>query len=234
MKDYLTSKIIRETKTASGRKKYTVPQLRKEVRSLIKEANTILYQLDESKRAGYMKQIASDIQLGRIRESKKDKGFFAQMNVKYMRSSQLKSAFNALTAFINADRESLSSVRRKAQRMEEMRKKASETLDKNITPKAYEKMMDMWTKYENEVDMYGYKELVDYSISTSRKKESIHDALKRGEEKIKNMGVTPTPKKVLKYLNNEKAIESKIKQLIQQGVPEEQAYKKAIDSLTKQ
>ena len=80
MSDYLSAKIIRETKTASGSKKYTVQQLRKEVRALVKEANTILYQLDESKKAGYMKQIASDIQQGKIRASKTGEGF-VQMNV---------------------------------------------------------------------------------------------------------------------------------------------------------
>lgn len=234
MNDYLSAKIIRETKTASGSKKYTVQQLRKEVRALVKEANTILYQLDESKRAGYMRQIASDIQLGKIRESKKDAGYFSQMNVKYMKSKQLKTAYNALTAFISADKESLSAVRKKAKRMEEMRIKAGETLSKNITPKAYEKMMEMWTKYENEVDMFGYRELIDYSISSSRKKESIHDALQRGEDKLKSMGVTPTPKKVLKYLGNERAVEAKMAELIAQGMSENKAYDETIKYLNKQ
>ena len=36
-------------------KNYTVQSLRGEVRKLIKEANRIIYELDESKKAGYMR-----------------------------------------------------------------------------------------------------------------------------------------------------------------------------------
>ena len=85
MSDYLTRKIISQTKTETGAKKYTVAKLRSEVRKLIKEANKILYDLDGSKKASYMKQIASDIQEGQIRSSKTGDAF-VQMNVKYMRS----------------------------------------------------------------------------------------------------------------------------------------------------
>lgn len=233
MSDYLSSKIIRETKTASGSKKYTVQQLRKEVRALVKEANTILYQLDESEKAGYMKQIASDIQQGKIRASKTGEGF-VQMNVKYMRSAQLQTAYNALKAFIVADKESVEYAKRMAGREDRMRRKTAKTLGKSISKKAYKKMMQMWEEYGDEVDMFGYKELIDYAKKSSRKKESIHDALQRGQEKLESMGMTPTPKMVLKYLENENAIESKMDQLRQQGVEESQLYDMALKDLSRQ
>ena len=233
MSDYLSSKIIRETKTASGSKKYTVQQLRKEVRALVKEANTILYQLDESKKARYMKQIASDIQQGKIRESKTGEGF-VQMNVKYMRSAQLQTAYNALKAFIAADKESVEYAKRMAGREDRMRRKTEKTLGKSISKKADKKMMQMWEEYGDEVDMFGYGELIDYAKKSSRKKESIHDALARGQEKLESLGVSPTPKMVLKYLENENAIESKMDQLRQQGVEESQLYDMALKDLSRQ
>lgn len=233
MSDYLSAKIIRETKTASGSKKYTVQQLRKEVRALVKEANTILYQLDESKKAGYMKQIASDIQQGKIRASKTGEGF-VQVNVKYMRSEQLKTAYNALKAFIAADKESVEYAKRMVGREDRMRRKTEKTLGKSISKKAYKKMMQMWEEYGDEVDMFGYNELIDYAKKSSRKKESIHDALARGQEKLESLGVSPTPKMVLKYLENENAIESKMDQLRQQGVEESQLYDMALKDLSRQ
>lgn len=233
MSDYLTRKIISQTKTETGTKKYTVANLRSEVRKLIKEANKILYDLDESKKASYMKQIASDIQEGQIRSSKTGDAF-VQMNVKYMRSSQLQTAYNALTAFINADKESVEYAKRLAGREERMRKKTEKTLGKRISKAAYKKMMQMWEEYSDEVDMFGYSELIDYAKKTSRRKESIHDALQRGQQKLESLGITATPKQVLKYLINEQVIDDKIKELRYQGVEESKLYKEALEELSRQ
>ena len=235
MSDFLSGKIIRETKTAAGKKYYTVQRLRSEVRSLIKEANKILYDLDTSKKAGYMKQISSEIQAGPVRAGKTREGF-VQMDVKYMTSNELKTAYNALKGFIIADRESVEYAKRLSNRTESMRRKTAKTIGKPISKKAYGKMMEMWQKYGDEVDQFGYEELIDYAKKTSRRKESIHDAIQRGEEALREKGVELTPQKVLKYLNNEKAIEDKIQLLRAQGVIEDESklYEMAVNELNRQ
>ncbi len=235
MSDFLSGKIIRETKTAAGKKYYTVQRLRSEVRSLIKEANKILYDLDSSKKAGYMRQISAEIQAGPVRAGKNREGF-VQMDVKYMTSKQLQTAYNALKGFIIADRESVEYAKRLSNRTESMRRKTAKTIGNSISKKAYGKMMEMWQKYGDEVDQFGYEELIDYAKKTSRRKESIHDAIQRGEEALRKKGVELTPQKVLKYLNNEKAIEDKIQMLRAQGVIEDESklYEMAVNELNRQ
>lgn len=234
MSDYLNRKIIRTTKTAEGLKKYTVKQLRSEVRQLIKESNKILYDLSESKKAEYMKQISADIQSNIGIASKRQEGTFSQMRVKYMTSKELTTAYNALTAFVAADKESAEYAKRLAGREDRMRRKAEKTLGKSISKKAYKKMMDMWSKYSDKVDMYGYNALIDYAKKTSRKKEPIADALDRGENVLKSKGIAPTPGQVLKYLSNEDAVENAVKKYEAAGLTPQEAYEKAIQELTKQ
>lgn len=233
MSNYLTSKIIRNTKTGTGKKKYTVQFLRSEVRKLIKESNKILYELNDTKKSQYMKMIASEIQQGDIRAARGGENF-VQMNVKYMTSAELRAAYNALQGFISADKESVEYAKRLARRTEDMRKKTERTLGISISKKAYAKMSEMWQKYGDEVDQFGYTELIDYAKKTSRKKESIHDALMRGEQVLKDRGVAVTPGAVLKYLNNEQAIESKISELVDAGMDETRAYNEAIKELQRQ
>ena len=242
MSDYLNKKIIRTTKTAEGLKKYTVKQLRSEVRQLIKESNKILYDLNESKKAEYMKQISSDIQSNIGLASKKTEGTFSQMRVKYMTSKELTTAYNALTAFVSADRESVEYAKRLAGREDRMRKKTEDTLGKHITKAAYKKMMNFWSNYSDKFKQYGYVDnksgisgtLIDYANKTSRKKESIVDALERGENKLRSMDITPTPGKVLKYLSNEAVIEDIIRKYEAAGMTPQEAYKEAIKEITKQ
>ena len=234
MSDYLNKKIIRTTKTAEGLKKYTVKQLRSEVRQLIKESNKILYDLNESKKAEYMKQISADIQSNIGLASKKSEGTFSQMRVKYMTSKELTTAYNALTAFVSADRESVEYAKRLAGREDRMRRKAEKTLGRNISKGAYKKMMTMWSKYSDKMDMYGYRELMDYAQKTSRKKESIADALERGENALRAKGISPTPGIVLKYLSNENAIENTAAKYEAVGMAPQEAYKEALKELTKQ
>lgn len=242
MSDYLNKKIIRTTKTAEGLKKYTVKQLRSEVRQLIKESNKILYDLNESKKAEYMKQISSDIQSNIGLASKKNEGTFSQMRVKYMTSKELTTAYNALTAFVTADRESVQYAKRLAGREDRMRRKTEKTMGKHITKAAYKKMMKFWENYHDKFEQYGYVEdksgvsgaLVDYVNKTSRKKESIQEALERGEQALKNRGITPTPGIVLKYLSNENAIENTAAKYEAVGMTPQEAYKEALKELTKQ
>ena len=234
MSDYLNKKIIKTTKTAEGLKKYTVKQLSSEVRQLIKESNKILYDLNESKKAEYMKQISKDIQRNIGLESKKTEGTFSQMRVKYMTSKELTTAYNALTAFVSADRESTEYAKRLAGREDRMRRKAEKTLNKKISKGAYRKMMDMWTKYSDKVTTYGYRELINYAQKTSRKKESINDALERGEEAVRAMGIAPTPGIVLKYLSNENAVENLAEKYEAEGMTPHEAYNEALKELTRQ
>ena len=233
MSNYLTSKTIKNTKTDTGKKKYTVQFLRSEVRKLIKESNKILYELNDTKKSQYMKMIADEIKQGDIRVARGGENF-VQMNVKCMTSNQLRTAYNALQGFISADQESVEYAKRLAERTETMRKKTEKTLDKSISKKAYARMMKMWEKYGDEVDTFGYTELLDFAKKTSRRKESIHDALMRGEKVLKDRGVAVTPGAVLKYLNNEKAIENKIMELTQKGMDESKAYEEAMKELQRQ
>lgn len=233
MSNYLTSKIIRNTKSDTGKKKYTVQFLRSEVRKLIKESNKILYELNDTKKSQYMKMIADEIQQGDIRAARGGENF-VQMNVKYMTSKQLQTAYNALQGFISADKESVEYAKRLAERTETMRKKTEKTLGKSISKKAYARMMKMWEKYGDEVDTFGYTELLDFAKKTSRRKESIHDALKRGEQVLKDRGIAPTPGQVLKYLTNERAIESKMDEYIASGMDEQAAYFEALKDLQRQ
>lgn len=223
MSDFLTKKIISETKTASGKKKYTVQQLRKEVRQLIKESNKILYDLDQSKKAGYMKQIAAEIQQGRIRAGKSREGF-VQMNVKYMTSKQLTTAYNALTAFVKADKESVEYAKRLSERKKDMLEKTNEATGLKLTAEEYDTMYKMWEDYDDIVSDYGYKEIMNYiQTHPDMKPGQIVEDLNRGKEDLKKLGFIETDDKegnagaVLKYLSNERAVKAAMRELVDRG-----------------
>ena len=218
MSDFLTRKIIRETKTETGKKLYTVSRLRSEVRSLIKEANKVLYDLDESQKSSYLKQYAADIESNLVRSGKSREGF-VQMDVKFMRSNQLMTVYNALTALVQADKESVEYARKLAERKDTMRQKMAETIGKDISASEYETLYTMWQKYSDITDDYEYRELLDYIQRTNRKPGQIVGDIKRGESRLSQLGVNIEDNKgvVLKYLVNEKAVESAMSQLVSKG-----------------
>lgn len=210
MPQYLTKKIIRESKKAGSSEKLTVSKLRSMVREKVKEANRIIADLSsDSKKGKYQLDISKQIQSGLIRESKTSEGFFTAQNVKYMRSDQLMSAYNELTAFVETDTQSAEYAKRLRGREEKMRRKTQDAIGRKISRQAYTKMVKMWQSYGSEVDMYGYNELFDLAESTG-KNESLHDALVRGEKALEDMGVPVEKGKVLKYLKNEEALRESI------------------------
>lgn len=218
MSDFLTRKIIRETKTAAGTKKFTVQRLRSEVRTLIKEANRILYDLDASQKSEYLRQYASDIEQNLVRSGKEKEGF-VQMDVKFMRSKQLMTVYNALTALVQADKESTEYARRLAERKNTMREKMGATMGKEISESEYDTLYTMWQKYSDITDDYEYRELLDYIQSTNKEPGQIVEDIRRGEKRLTDLGVNIEDNKglVLKYLVNERAVESAMAQLIDKG-----------------
>ena len=220
MRDFLTTKKINETKTAEGKKLYTVSRLRTEVRSLIKEANKILYDLDKSKKSQYLKQYAADIEKNLIRGGKDREGF-VQMDVKFMKSKELRTAYNALTALVNADKESVEYAKKLADRKQEMYEKTKATLGKDITFDEYETMYGIWQKYSDAVENYEYRELIDYIQKTDKQPGQIIEDIRRGEDRLKQFGFDIDNIQdrgvVLKYLKNEDAIEGAMAQLADAG-----------------
>ena len=220
MREFLTTKKIKETKTAEGKKLYTVQRLRTEVRSLIKEANKILYDLDKSQKSQYLKQYAADIEKNLIRGGKDREGF-VQMDVKFMKSKELRTAYNALTALVNADKESVEYAQKLADRKQEMYEKTKATLGKDITFDEYETMYSIWQKYSDAVESYEYRELIDYIQKTDKQPGQIIEDIRRGEDRLKQFGFDIDNMQdrgvVLKYLKNEDAIEGAMAQLADAG-----------------
>lgn len=231
MKEFLTTKKIKETKTAEGKKLYTVQRLRTEVRSLIKEANKILYDLDKSQKSQYLKQYAADIEKNLIRGGKDREGF-VQMDVKFMKSKELRTAYNALTALVNADKESVEYAEKLANRKQIMYEKTKETMGKDdLTFEEYETMYSMWEKYSDVIDNYEYRDMMEYIQKENKKPGRIIDDIKEAEARLKqfeiNVDVMKDKSIVLKYLVNKEAIESAMAQLVEagfQGSPRELFY----------
>ena len=191
-------------------KNYTVQGLRGEVRQLIKEANRIIYELDESKKAGYMKRIAQDLaESGHINVNKSGE-VFTQTKVKYMRKGQLQTLYNELTAFIEADKQSASYARKLAGRKNTMRKKTAAAIGKKITAAQYNKMLDLWDEYGEYMEEYGYREMLDLVQNRSNKNKSaknIIDDLDSIKDLLTSEDIPATPGNVLTYAQNREAIE---------------------------
>lgn len=220
MREFLTTKKIKETKTTEGKKLYTVQRLRTEVRSLIKEANKILYDLDKSQKSQYLKQYAADIEKNLVRGGKDREGF-VQMDVKFMKSKELRTAYNALTALVNADKESVEYAQKLSDRKQEMYEKTKATLGKDITFDEYETMYSIWQKYSDAVENYEYRELIDYIQKTDKQPGQIIEDIRRGEDRLKQFGFDIDNMQdrgvVLKYLKNEDAIEGAMAGLADAG-----------------
>ena len=192
-------------------KKYTVQSLRSEVRGLIKEANRIIYELDESKKAGYMTKIAQDIAESRHVNVNRSGQAFTQTKVKYMRKGQLQTLYNELTAFIEADRQSIQYAKRLAGRKETMRKKTAKAIGKSITKKQYDTWLDIWDEYEDYMEEYGYREMLDLVKQKDNKNKdakNIIEDLDAIKDLLASEDIPATPGNVLTYAKNRNAIES--------------------------
>ena len=199
-------------------KNYTVQGLRGEVRSLIKEANRIIYELDESKKAGYMKRIAQDLAESQHINVSKSGEVFTQTKVKYMRKGQLQTLYNELTALIETDKQSMSYAKRLAGRKNSMRLKTQRAMKKKLTKAEYQTMLDIFDEYEDYMDTYGYSEIVD--LIKEKKGANSKNIIFEIDEAVKTLqgsGVIPTAPTVkenekykgtvLTYLGNKDKIE---------------------------
>ena len=191
-------------------KNYTVQGLRGNVRQLIKEANRIIYELDESKKAGYMRRIAQDLAESQHINVNKTGEVFTQTKVKYMRKAQLQTLYNELTAFIEADKQSPTYARRLAGRKDTMRKKTAAAIGKKITTAQYNKMLDLWDEYGESMEEYGYREMLDLIQNRSNKNKSaknIIEDLDAIKDLLASEDIPATPGNVLTYAQNREAIE---------------------------
>ena len=191
-------------------KNYTVQGLRGDVRQLIKEANRIIYELDESKKAGYMRRIAQDLAESQHVNVSKSGEVFTQTKVKYMRKGQLQTLYNELTAFIEADKQSATYARRLAGRKDTMRKKTAAAIGKKITKAQYNKMLDLWDEYGEYMEEYGYREMLDLIQNRSNKNKSaknIIEDLDAIKDLLASEDIPATPGNVLTYAQNREAIE---------------------------
>ena len=191
-------------------KNYTVQGLRSEVRGLIKEANRIIYELDESKKAGYMTKIAQDIAESQHINVNRSGSAFTQTKVKYMRKVQLQTLYNELTAFIEADKQSIQYAKRLAGRKETMRKKTAKAIGKSITKKQYDIWLDIWDEYEDYMEEYGYREMLDLVKQKDNKNKdakNIIEDLDAIKDLLESEDIPTTPGNVLTYAKNRDAIE---------------------------
>ena len=214
----LSRKIIREATTQTGSKKYTVTQLRKMVREEIKTANRILIDTEGGKKAPYLKSIMQDIAKYNLSSTKSGE-YLTQSRVKWMKSSELMSAYNALQGLKEADMSSIEYAKRLAGKYDTMRQKWEKTTGKTVAPETFDQMMELFTKYEKEVEQFGYAEMLN-TINKQRmhhSDEKLIDAINRVEKEHPSLGA----KGVLKYISNEVAI----KRLIEQGITLEEAFK---------
>ena len=180
------------------------------VRESIKEANRILIDTEGGKKAPYLKSIMQDIAQYNL-SSNKTGEYLTQSRVKWMTSKELMSAYNALQGLKEADMSSIEYAQRLAGKYDTMRKKWEKTIKKKISEPAFEQMMELFTKYEKEVEQFGYAEMLD-AIKQQRKhhsSEKLIDAIQRVEEEHPDLG----PKGILKYIKNETAVN----RLVDQG-----------------
>lgn len=187
---------------------YTVAQLRKMTRGLIKQVNAIIYNIpDNTSKGGYMKQIAEDLLASKHTTTAASDERLTQVNVKYMRKGELKLLYNELSAFIEADRESISYAKRLAGRKDRARRKTGKTLGKRLTAEEYDQMLEMFDDYSEYMENYGYRTVVD-SIRKYRKKGkgTFADKIKEVQNMFADNSITATKEKVLTYINNEDAI----------------------------
>ena len=186
------------------------------VREEIKTANKILIDTEGGKKAPYLKSIMQDIAKYNL-SSNKTGEYLTQSRVKWMKSSELMSAYNALQGLKEADMSSIEYAERLAGKYDTMRRKWEKTTGKTVAPETFDQMMELFTKYEKEVEQFGYAEMLN-TINKQRQHhsdEKLIDAINRVEKEHPELGA----KGVLKYISNEVAI----KRLMEQGLTLEKA-----------
>ena len=212
---YLTAKEIKTAKS-NGSKKYSAMNLRRMVRDLIKEANRILIDTEGGEKAPYIKSIMQDISRFNLSSTKSGE-YLTQSRVKWMKSAELMSAYNALQGLKEADMSSVEYAKRLAGKYDQMRKKWEKTIDKKISEPAFEQMMELFMKYGKEVEQFGYGEMLN-TIKKQRQhhsNEKLIDAIHRVEEEHPDLGAQG----VLKYIANETAVN----RLMDEGMTMEEA-----------
>lgn len=186
------------------------------VREEIKTVNRILIDTEGGKKAPYLKSIMQDIAKYNLSSTKSGE-YLTQSRVKWMKSSELMSAYNALQGFKEADMSSLEYAKRLAGKYDKMRKKWEKTAGKKVSEETFDQMMELFTKYSKEVEQFGYAEMLN-TINKQRQHhsdEKLIDAINRVEEEHPTLGAQG----VLKYISNEVAVN----RLIEQGLTLEKA-----------
>lgn len=181
------------------------------VREEIKTANRILIDTEGGKKAPYLKSIVQDITKYNL-SSNKTGEYLTQSRVKWMKSSELMSAYNALQGLKEADMSSIEYAERLAGKFDTMRRKWEKTSVKTVAPETFDQMMELFTKYGKEVEQFGYAEMLN-TINKQRQhhsKEKLIDAINRVEKEHPSLGA----KGVLKYISNEVAVN----RLMEQGL----------------
>lgn len=186
------------------------------VREEIKTVNMILIDTEGGKKAPYLKSIMQDIAKYNLSSTKSGE-YLTQSRVKWMKSSELMSAYNALQGFKEADMSSLEYAKRLAGKYDKMRKKWEKTAGKKVSEETFDQMMELFTKYSKEVEQFGYAEMLN-TINKQRQHhsdEKLIDAINRVEEEHPSLGAQG----VLKYISNEVAVN----RLMEQGLTLEKA-----------
>ena len=205
---YLTNKMIAETKTPEGKKKYTVKQLRSMVRAEIKNVNKIIADLSASDKDRYIQEYTRQVGNKYLNFDKTSGEFLIQTKVKYMSSKRLRSTYNALQAIQEAstsDVEFAERLKTKKQRaLDDWNEDRSE--EEQITMEEYEEMIDVFSEYDDLVEQYGYNEILD-QIKRRKKDddEPIWKKIKSAESDFDMMGFTKTKEKILTYVANKDA-----------------------------
>lgn len=194
MADRLTHNMAKTVIDSEGHKVYTVSALRTQARELVKQANLILYDLDESQKAGYMRDIALDI--ADISGTRANDTLIGTSQIKYLKKRELVTLIRSLEAFKQADMESTEYAKRLSGTRDRARRKASRTIGKNITEKQYKEMLDMWNNHSDLMEKLGYREVLDI-IKTKNKhgkgKVNVFDLINNAQNEL---GEDATPKQV--------------------------------------
>ena len=106
------------------------------VRESIKEANRIMIDTEGGKKAPYLKSIMQDIAQYNLSSTKSGE-YLTQSRVKWMKSKELMSAYNALQGLKGADMSSIEYAQRLAGKYDTMRKKWEKTIKKKISEPAF-------------------------------------------------------------------------------------------------
>lgn len=186
------------------------------VREEIKTVNRILIDTEGGKKAPYLKSIMQDIARYNLSSTKSGE-YLTQSRVKWMKSSELMSAYNALQGLKEADMSSLEYAERMAGKYDTMRKKWEKTAKKTVSPEAFDQMLELFMKYSKEVEQFGYAEMLN-TINKQRQHhsdEKLIDAINRVEKEHPSLGAQG----VLKYISNEVAVN----RLMEQGLPLDKA-----------